>query len=83
MKPVRSGCDMLKILVDILLIITRTDCRNLESVLRVAENYYLEGNPYATMSKNYSFEESDTDLFNIRDEMKGQCNTLKYLLTLK
>lgn len=28
-------------------------------------------------------EESDTDLFNIRDEIKGTCNTLKYLLTLK
>lgn len=28
-------------------------------------------------------EENDTDLFNIRDEIKGECNTLKYLLTLK
>lgn len=28
-------------------------------------------------------EETDTDLLNIRDEIKGQCNTLKYLLTLK
>ncbi len=28
-------------------------------------------------------DEKDTDLFNIRDEMKGESNTLKYLLTLK
>jgi hypothetical protein len=27
-------------------------------------------------------EESDTDLFNIRDEMLAQLNKLKYLLTL-
>jgi len=30
-----------------------------------------------------SLDEKDTDLFNIRDELKGECNTLKYLLTLK
>ena len=29
-----------------------------------------------------SLEESDTDMFNIRDEMLGQLNKLKYLLTL-
>ena len=29
-----------------------------------------------------SLEESDTDLFNIRDEMLAQLNKLKYLLTL-
>lgn len=52
---------------DVLLIITRTDCRNLESVLRVAENYYLEGNPYATIAKNYSFEESDADLEKVKE----------------
>lgn len=28
-------------------------------------------------------EETDTDLLNIRDEMLGQLNKLKYLLTLK
>lgn len=28
-------------------------------------------------------EKKDTDLFNLRDEMKGEVNTLKYLLTLK
>jgi hypothetical protein len=28
-------------------------------------------------------EESDTDLLNIRDEMLGELNKLKYLLTLK
>lgn len=28
-------------------------------------------------------EEKDTELLNIRDEIKGTCNTLKYLLTLK
>lgn len=28
-------------------------------------------------------EDSDTDLFNIRDEMLAQLNKLKYLLTLK
>lgn len=28
-------------------------------------------------------DEKDTDLFNIRDEMRGESNTLKYLLTLK
>jgi len=28
-------------------------------------------------------DEKDTDLFNIRDEMKGESNTLKYLLTLQ
>jgi hypothetical protein len=31
----------------------------------------------------YSLEEKDTDLFNIRDEMLGNLNQLKYLLTLK
>jgi hypothetical protein len=29
-----------------------------------------------------SLEESDTDMLNIRDEMLGQLNKLKYLLTL-
>ena len=52
----------------------------------------LEGNDinktideFITYLETYEseLEESDTDLFNIRDEMKGQCNTLKYLLTLK
>ena len=28
-------------------------------------------------------EKKDTDLLNIRDEIKGEVNTLKYLLTLK
>jgi len=52
----------------------------------------LEGNDiektidvFLTYLETYEteLEENDTDLFNIRDEIKGECNTLKYLLTLK
>ena len=40
---------------------------------------------FITYLETYETEldEKDTDLFNIRDEIKGGCNTLKYLLTLK
>jgi len=42
-------------------------------------------NEFITYLDTYESEldEKDTDLFNIRDEIKGECNTLKYLLTLK
>lgn len=52
---------------DVLLIITRTKCEDLESVLRLAEQYYREGNPYASMASHYDFEKSEMDLRMVKD----------------
>lgn len=40
---------------DVLIIITRTHCKDLESVINVAKKYYREGNHFATISTNYDF----------------------------
>lgn len=50
---------------DVLLIITRTQVNDLESILKLAERYYREGNIYATMASNYDFDES-TDLESVK-----------------
>ena len=53
---------------------------NLEgsNIVKAVDEFIVYLETYET-----ELEEKDTDLFNIRDEMKGTCNTLKYLLTLK
>ena len=51
---------------DVLLIITRTHAKDLEGVVGMAERYYREGNPAATISTNYEFDD-ETDL----DEVKA------------
>lgn len=43
---------------DVLLIITRTHAVDLEAVIGMAERYYYEGNPSASVSSNYEFDES-------------------------
>lgn len=43
---------------DVLLIITRTHARDLDDIINLAERYYAEGNPTATVSSNYEFDES-------------------------
>lgn len=48
---------------DVLIIITRTQAKDLEGILKVAERYYREGNSYATRPSNYSF----TDDINLED----------------
>ena len=53
---------------------------NLEgsNIVKAVDEFIVYLETYET-----ELEVKDTDLFNIRDEMKGTCNTLKYLLTLK
>jgi len=46
---------------DILVIISRTQVSSLENALRIAEQYYNEGNNYATVSGNYDFTGTDLD----------------------
>ena len=48
---------------DVLVIITRTEAKDLEGLLKVAERYYHEGNSYATRPSNYTF----TDDVNLDD----------------
>ena len=42
---------------DVLVIITRTEAKDLEGLLKIAERYYFEGNNYATLPSNYTFTE--------------------------
>jgi hypothetical protein len=57
---------------DVLVIITRTQCKDLASLMNVVEQYYLEGNKYATVSDNYDLTNHEledakilaTDLWN-------------------
>lgn len=51
---------------DVLLIITRTQAGSLETVLGLAERYYLEGNRYATKANNYEFDQSIVNLENVK-----------------
>ena len=51
---------------DVLVIITRTDAKGLEGVLKLAESYYNDGNPHTMMSSKYDFD-SSIDL----DQVKG------------
>lgn len=50
---------------DVLIIIARTQAKDLEAVINLAERYYLEGNKYATVSKNYDFG-NDIDLDSVK-----------------
>lgn len=43
---------------DVLLIIARTQAKDLESIMNLAEMYYREGNRYATVPGNYQFDKS-------------------------
>ena len=49
----------------VLMIITRTQAKDLESVINLAERYYREGNNYATVSSNYEFDKS-TDVESVK-----------------
>ena len=50
---------------DVLVIITRTEAKDLEGLLKIAERYYREGNNYATRPSNYTFTE-DTNLEDVK-----------------
>lgn len=50
---------------DVLLIITRTDCPEVSSLLSVIEKYYNGGNKYAGMPTNYDY--SGFDLDNLKE----------------
>lgn len=43
---------------DVLMIITRTQALDIKSVINLAERYYCEGNRYARVPSNYTFDES-------------------------
>jgi hypothetical protein len=51
---------------DVLIIITRTDCKDLEGLLTIAERYYREGNSYARRPSNYSFDSENTTLEDVK-----------------
>lgn len=46
---------------DVLVIITRTNCKSVEDLVRVVEKYYEEGNKFATESSNYDMTGCDLD----------------------
>lgn len=48
---------------DVLVIITRTEAKDLEGLLNIVQRYYFEGNTYAKRPSNYSF----TDNINLED----------------
>lgn len=43
---------------DVLLIITRTDAKDLEGIINLAKRYYREGNPVATVNTRYDFSKT-------------------------
>lgn len=43
---------------DVLVIITRTLTKDLEGLIKLAKQYYLEGNPFATINDRYVFSKS-------------------------
>lgn len=51
---------------DVLLIITRTQAKDLEAIVKIAERYYVEGNPFARVASNYNFDEPDVDLEKVK-----------------
>jgi len=46
---------------DVLVIISRTKCNDLESLMYVVEDYYTAGNRFATVPVNYQLEQFDLD----------------------
>lgn len=51
---------------DVLVIITRTQAKDLEGLLKIAERYYHEGNAYASKPSNYSFDNENINLENVK-----------------
>lgn len=47
---------------DVLVIITRTSCKDVDSVMRVVEEYHSAGNAFATKQTNYDMTGIDLDL---------------------
>jgi hypothetical protein len=46
---------------DVLVIITRTDCKTLEELIGVVKTYYEYGNAHARQRSNYDLSECDLD----------------------
>ena len=46
---------------DVLCIISRTKCNDLEGLMYVVEDYYTAGNRFATVPTNYQLEQFDLD----------------------
>jgi hypothetical protein len=44
-------------LQDVLVIITRTGAENYEQMVEIIKTYHSDGNPYATISKNYEISQ--------------------------
>lgn len=57
---------------DVLVIITRTDCKDLAQLLAVVKTYYEYGNTSARETSNYDLKECDID------EVKGIATELYY-----
>lgn len=51
---------------EVLIIITRTDCKDLEDLLKLTERYYHEGNKYSRRPSNYTFDSENTTLENVK-----------------
>lgn len=47
---------------DVLVIITRTSCKDVDSIIRVVEEYHTAGNVFATKQTNYDMTGIDLDL---------------------
>lgn len=52
---------------DVLMVITRTECPDLTSMLRVAEQYYFEGNKYSTYNRNYTFDKEKVNIDEVKE----------------
>lgn len=50
---------------DVLLIITRTDCKTIDNLFKVVETYYNGGNGFAMMPTNYDY--TDLDLNELQE----------------
>ena len=57
---------------DVLVIITRTSCKEVDSIIRVVEEYHRAGNAFATKKSNYDMTGIDLDL------LKGLAQDLYY-----
>jgi hypothetical protein len=51
---------------DVFVIVTRTKTKDLEGLLKLAEQYYSEGNRYARNSFNYTFDNENITLENVK-----------------
>lgn len=50
---------------DVLLIIARTNVKDVESIAMLAERYHRDGNIYASVTKNYEFDQT-TDVNDVK-----------------